>query len=262
MKPVQAPYIFQIPYNEHFAAFHSVLPLWEEFQVVVLRHNHRQKDEHEWAELLNRVRIGKPTLEDIEKLKTRVVKDYALDFSTTHCFRWNKDVYDYNSKMLNKLPGELHEISAIQNVPKKLHKSKTTKAGRIDQTQFMKVLQVKVGARVTLVQNIWTTDGLVNGAVGNIVGVEKKDGNVYCIVVALDDKQAGEKQRLKHPKEAKKYADQNGTPIFKCQVEYQTRTKRGKSNATKAKVVQFPMRLAWGSTAHRIQVSFIIKSKF
>ena len=45
--------------------------LWNKLEVVVLKTNFRQGEGDPWTELLNRVRIGEPTSEDIEVLRSR-----------------------------------------------------------------------------------------------------------------------------------------------------------------------------------------------
>ena len=133
------------------------------------------------------------------------------------------------------------------------------KNGRIDDTQFMELLQMKIGARVKLVNNIWTLDKLVNGSLGTIVGFEwRNDKNgkahVVTVLIAFDEITVGEMQRVKYPRESKKYEDENGTPIFISEQEYAMSSNSGKSHAARAKVIQFPLRLAWASTAHGVQV--------
>ena len=46
----------------------------------------------------------------------------------------------------------------------------------------------------------------------------------------------------------------NGTPIERHCLEYEVRSTRGKTQALRAQVVQFPMCLSWASTAHKMQV--------
>lgn len=47
--------------------------LWSEFQYEELTQNMRQKEDLEYANMLNRIRIGSPTAEDIVKLKSRQI---------------------------------------------------------------------------------------------------------------------------------------------------------------------------------------------
>ena len=250
------PYIFKPPNNHQFKALHDVYPLWNLFEAVVLQQNYRQGEGSRWTELLNRARIGDLNQEDIDILEQKVVKEISLDPNVLNMFYKNDDVNDHNKKMLNTLNTNLVEIKAMV-LPKK-YKPKIKK-GRIDDTQFMEILQMKIGARVKLVTNISTLDKLVNGSLGTIVEFEwrnDKDGNahVVTVMISLDDLPAGEIQRLKYPRESKKYENENATPIFICEQDYQIRSKYGKGQVPKAKVIQFPLRLAWASTVHGVQV--------
>ena len=42
LAPVKAKYIFDAPLNQHFKAAHDVEPLWQDFEPMILSHNHRQ----------------------------------------------------------------------------------------------------------------------------------------------------------------------------------------------------------------------------
>ena len=250
------PYIFRPPNNPQFEALHDVYPLWKLFEAVVLQQNYRQGEGNRWTELLNRARTGDLTQEDIDILKQKVVKESSLDPNVLNLFYKNIDVNDHNKKMLNTLDTNLVEVKATV-LPKKYQPK--IKKGRVDDTQFMEVLQMKIGARVKLVTNISTLDKLVNGSLGTIAGFEwrnDKEGNahVVTVMISLDDLPAGEIQRLKYPKESKKFEHENATPIFICEQDYQIRSKYGKGQVPKAKVIQFPLRLAWASTAHGVQV--------
>ena len=144
----------------------------------------------------------------------------------------------------------LIEIPAIE--PKK-YKSRLIH-GCIDSTNFEKDLKIKIGARVMLIFNINVLDGLVNGSLGNVVGIQTRtDGFVEFIIVAFDDKDSGSRQRQKYPGLSAIYREQNGTPIKRSKLEYDRTSKSGKKHAAKSWVEQFPMRLAWGITVHKIQ---------
>ena len=42
LAPVKAKYIFEIPKNLHFKAYHQANPLWQKFEPMILTQNHRQ----------------------------------------------------------------------------------------------------------------------------------------------------------------------------------------------------------------------------
>ena len=70
----------------------------------------------------------------------------------------------------------------------------------------------------------------------------------------FDFEKSGEIQRSKYPHLTDKYKHVNGTPIFKTEVEYQVKSKNGWIQPAAAKLHQFPIRLAWAQTAHKMQV--------
>ena len=112
-----------------------------------------------------------------------------------------------------------------------------------------------------IVKNIDLMDDLFNGAGGTVVAVEYTGSKeVHCIIVQFDNESVGQQRREKYSELAKKYKESNGTPIFREEDEYQLASKTGKWNTTaKGKLQQFPLRLFYASTAHKVQVSI---SKF
>ena len=80
LKPVRAGYIFRSPKNEENYDRHIIAPLFDEFTLMPLTTNHRQRENQEFCQLLERLRFGRhdidgiPTLTiaDIEVLERRV----------------------------------------------------------------------------------------------------------------------------------------------------------------------------------------------
>ena len=254
IKPPKGRYVFQEPLNEHFATYHHVDSLWKRFEPMELVKNHRQGEGSNWTERLNRFREQNFTEEDINVLKTRIIKTDLCDPDATHVMYTNEEVAKYNKMMLNLLKTEPVVIKAIKipNIYCKIHEHK----GTVDSTNFMDELELKIGARVGLIFNVNTIDNLVNGATGSVLGFEKNiEGNIYAVIVKFDQDDCGIEQRKSFTKISEKYSNQNGTPIFKQTLEYYKQRKSGKSHSIRAKVIQFPLSLAYGSTAHRMQVN-------
>ena len=254
LKPIMAKYIFESPNDKKNRQLYQVLKLWNDFKVIVLKHNHRQGEGNQWTELLNRVRIGKPTPEDLQLLQSRLTEIEYLDPAISHVFRKNEDVTYYNLKILNTFNTTLVQTKA-QHFGPKGYVPFITKDGRVNKTGYDDILSLKTEAKVSLLVNLSTPDGLVNGAVGTVVGFEKRQGKIDCVIVSFEDTETGELQRQRHPRESVKYRTQNGTPIFFHEQEYRPQTKKnGVYHSIRAKLIQIPLKLSWATTAHRIQV--------
>ena len=118
----------------------------------------------------------------------------------------------------------------------------------------MKELKLKIGARVVVVYNVDTPDGLVNGEMGTVLDIVKNTkGEVQHIVVKFDLEETGEMAREKNPHIASRYEQDNGTPIFRQMLDYQV-GKAKKLSSSKARLWQFPLKLAFASTGHKMQV--------
>jgi ATP-dependent DNA helicase PIF1 len=248
LPPVKGNFVFDEPRNDQFKVFHDVSPLWELFEPIVLEHNHRQGDEKTWADTLNRLRQGIVTDADKELLKSRVTEETPED--CCNVFYTNAEVHTLNMKRLDQVKATEVKIPAIIRTP--LGYSVSTKPhGTIDSTQFMKELAIKIGARVMLVFNVNTCDDLVNGAFGTVRALIQKGQQIDCIVVEFDNDQAGSDHRKKYPGLSEKYKDCNGTPIYRHELEYIVPTKR-QSHSARTKIIQFPLRLAWANTAHKV----------
>ena len=270
LPPVNGTAIFKEPRSKKNRNYYNIehsenTPggnLWLNCQVVYLKTNFRQGEGNPWTELLNRARVGDSTKEDIEILKSR--KPSLLDSETrlqaANLYFRNMDVKSHNKKLLKTLKSPQHNIAARYDIPKgsnfcpPIDENK----GTIGSSNFSEIVQVKIGARVMLVYNIDIPDLLVNGALGTVVGLEfDKKGEVECIIVSFDRPETGTGQMNSFKQLATKYQKQRGCPIYKQTIEEligtSTNSNRGRKHGSVYKITQFPLRLAWGSTAHKVQ---------
>ena len=260
LKPVQARRVFDEPKSlQNKALFYSDDNIWQNFESVILKTNHRQ-GECIWTECLNRIRVGELLEEDINLLETRRVKHFPQrNFSEAcHVFGTNEEVEQTNLNKLNELTGPLLELEAVIECPRG-YKPKITKYGTIQDTGFMKKLKVKNGAKVFLTSNINIADSLVNGMIGQIVEIlycQPRKGlktMVKAIVVKFDRHEVGQETSLKY-QHLSNHIKHGGVPIFFHQLVYNIPGKNPNSkHGSKCVVTQIPLRLAYAFTAHRLQ---------
>ena len=131
--------------------------------------------------------------------------------------------------------------------------------GAIRNTPLQKVLKLKVSARVMLTFNIDTCDSLTNGTFGEVIGVEcDEKNNVTRVIVMFDDESSGKERRKNYLMLQKKYSPKKATPIEKIEFHYSL-SRNSTSASSNAVAIQFPLRLAFAATAHKIQGSTIKK---
>ena len=253
LKPVRGDFIFQPPKYGSLREIHSVFNLWEEFDCICLEENHRQGKDKVYAELLNRIRFKEKDTDlddnDMAILKGRI-SEPGNEEATTKIFGRNEQVNKVNESRLNSLKSAEFTLEAVHSQVRK--NLKVTEAGTIEDTAFLQTLKVKVGARVMLIHNISTLDGLTNGAQGQVMEVLASNDRAKYIVVKFDNPSVGQEQRRKFiflPSIAKK---EDWTPIERHNLSYTLGDIR-KDHGARASFLQFPLKLSWALTAHKCQ---------
>ena len=263
LKPVRGSPIFSKPRDKKRFSIWSIPEgnLWNNMTVITLTSNFRQGNNNEWNSLLKTVRCLK-SLDDLpsdqkDLLESRRIKNKGVWIkkdNVVHTFYTNAEVEKHNKTKLNQLKTELvkHKANVVSAGG---YKYSVSEFGAIDNSNFLEVLKLKIGARVMLIFNINTEDSLVNGATGTVLDIIKEEGpdKIKVVIVQFDDPNVGVLHRKERFHICEKYAAENGTPIEIARRKYRPESKSMKKHGLECTIYQFPLRLAWASTAHKLQ---------
>ena len=161
------------------------------FKTIELSKVYRQKDDMEFTEILNRIRVGKQTQSDIDKINTRCVSenkqiDWDLDNEdSVRLCPTNNECNTYNQIFLDAVDSPL--VSIPSDIKGNFLYTDEFKSGL-----YPEELKLKVGAKVMITRNAPSDEesgyrAYVNGDVGIVtsindefVGVQLKDKEV-CV---------------------------------------------------------------------------------
>ena len=98
-----------------------------------------------------------------------------------------------------------------------------------------------------LTANVDVSDGLVNGARGEVVHVvTNNNSEVTSVLVKFDNSRVGVKSIQTSPHRSR---FPHAVPLMKYEVVFFAKGKRG----SEIKRLQFPLTLAWATTIHKVQ---------
>ena len=118
-------------------------------------------------------------------------------------------------------------------------------------TSFMDNLVLKIGARVMLIYNVCTTDGLTNGAFGTIVGIETThDKRLVEIYVQFSNPNVGRETSKEHPHLERMYGGPT-IPIKRFEAVFAIGKQDVEGARSTASAFGFPLRLSNCVTSHK-----------
>ena len=228
--------------------------LWHNnFLMVELTEVMRQRGDGAFSELLCCVRTNICTSDDITILKSREIAADTADYPSQalHVYRLNADVDKRNSLMLNELApwSAKYTIKACDSIAGQTsHISLSSLSDKRSETGGLhSTMKLAIGARVMLTANVDVSDGLVNGARGEVVHIVTNNSNdVTSVLVKFDNSRVGLKSIQTSPHRAR-FA--NAVPLNKYEIIFFAKGKRG----SEIKHLQFPLTLAWATTIHKVQ---------
>ena len=141
----------------------------------------------------------------------------------------------------------------ITSQTKKISNSFIDATGAVRNTPLQKVINIKIGAKIMLTYNIDTCDSLTNGSFGEVLGLESaRDGSISRVIVQFYEEKCGREKRKKFSKYEAQYPGKNPTPIERIEFHY-TLSRKSSTGVKNASIFQFPLKLAFAATAHKVQ---------
>ena len=244
------------PRVEEHQIRHELDPLWPKFSSIILEENHRQGDDKSYGDMLNRIRVEDHTDEDILALKERVfpMKSKEVQESQFYIAPLRVNVHKWNTEQLNKHKSEAFQIQAIHldAMRKNFTPYVDEKDGVVGNTGFMDILTLKLKCPVMITTNINTSDGITNGSIGTLFDVVRNHkGEIHYLVIDLANPTKGGSNTASYPGITK------GVPgrivLEKVKHDYPLKKRGGKVGSATATVIQFPVRLAYAVTCHKMQ---------
>lgn len=215
--------IYASPGQQLFRSIHASL---------ILPTSHRQgAGQQLFRDLLDRLAEGATTVADWELLKTRRLDRLvnASDFiQSLRLFSTVNEVNNYNYTMLESLQQPVYRIQSLNNPPE----ANSTSAAKAENLE--PILHLAIGARVMLRRNLWTSCGLVNGAIRTVTDIVVEPGEDFPLVIMIK-------------------FDRYRGPTVNGSVPIAPTESSWVSNGHNCKRTQFPLLLAFAVTIHKAQ---------
>ncbi len=272
LSPIMDGWVFEVlgmkPPNKK-AKLQSVDPLapnvWKEnFTCFELTQVMRQKDDQPFCELLNRLREGNQTDDDIKMLKDNceLPKNANLDeyMNIPHFYYKNHDRNIHNQKVVSAKEGKSVSVKAIDfctqtNLPEKDKKRILDNVSKITELhnmgQLERVLDLKRGLQYDITINIDTEDGLFNGTtvvLQHMLYLDQQYPNVPSVLlVKPEDDQIGRRMRRKYHSLLPVNTPKSWIPLLTVHSQFMYSQKHPITRQ------QFPLTLAAARTFHKAQ---------
>ncbi|XP_062569080.1 uncharacterized protein LOC134231172 [Saccostrea cucullata] len=257
LKPVMDRWIFQDLNHDAQALANN---LWKEhFCIFELDEIMRQKDDLEFAQLLNRLRYNIMTEEDMNVIHRCMITETSDNYPhhAPHLFTQNSKVDAYNNQLIEKLEGEKVTVNSVDTVLKDYSKElkekllrSLSKADDVSKTaNLMQKLILAIGMIYDISVNVDVSDGLTNGSTCKVQLIERRIEGISrpsIVWVNFFDAAIGKITRKKYKHLYHDGINVDWIPIFEVQRSFVL-------NYNTFQRIQFPLRPAAGKTVHKAQ---------
>ena len=262
MAPVQDAYVFSEHYRQDTPELLAPNLWTSHFHIYSLTEIMRQRDQQHFCQMLNRLRVGKSTEEDITIFQSRTIQknDPNYDINVRHIFPLRKPTDVHNDKIFNSAKTEKMTIQAIDKITQNVNRQDMMNALATVQggPTFFEIyglrrkLSVAIGLIYSISCNLNTEDGLINGATCTLQKIQKMENVSEALPkilwVQFEDKMIGRRTRHQFQYLRPNDVADTWTPIFAITRETSVRNGR----VTRR---QFPMKPAGATTIHACQGS-------
>ena len=258
LQPVMDDYIFKDTNNLEY----SILApnIWQDpFKMFELHEIMRQRESKQFAEILNRLREGNHTKEDIMKFKEQILQPSSTNYPihAPHLLMQNARSNEFNDRAHCAIKGTKYTMKAHDSVigaeSKELRDKilKQIPSNPRKTKQLHATLNLAVDKRTKISLNTKTDNGMTNDA-GNVIKliqVHQTDRPSGTTWVQFDHADVGEKIRHEN---GQLYV-QGIEPMWIQIKPVTTQFAVGRSRTVKVRRKQFPLRRAAAKTIHRSQ---------
>ena len=264
LPPVMDGFIFQDFSSAKFSPedYNPLAPnLWTDlFTMYELTQIMRQQNCIPFANLLNRLREGNYTSDDIQTLSTRVTSPETPGYPTSalHLFKTNSLVDQHNTRVYDKSTSHKVIVSAVDSVVGSVSADMAERVMSLIPQDSRRTMQLAeriplcVGCRYEISVNLSVSDGLTNGAGGILKAIQLTSHNnsaAGLIWIQFDDIRVGAQTRRESKSLYRPGIESPWTPIQPLTRQFQV----GRSQSSQVMRKQFPVRQSAAKTIHRSQ---------
>lgn len=218
------------------------------FKTIIFDKVYRQDKDVKFKEILNRIRIGEPTDEDLMNLNSRVIDECEWEADHEDSIRivtTNKDVQKFNDMYLDVLNSPLITLRA--KIEGLFRDSQEYKSGL-----YPEFVNVKKGARVMITRNdVNEPKMFVNGDIGTLKEIHLNDEKPYVTVELTDD----------NGNNFDVYVQESTTFLYDYNIQKMDDKIKIQPNV-KGSYTNIPIKIAYASTVHKNQGKTIKKGMF
>ena len=266
LEPVSYTWIFK---NLNPAYGPLATNLWNSyFTMYELTEIMRQKEDKSYAELLNRLREGNQTENDIKTLKNRIISetDFDYPYDATHMFSTNAEVDAFNEIVYDRTSSEkvlvkaksavVGDVTCAIREKTMIHLTNDKKYTMHMSTGGLRTeLKLAIGLQYDCTVNLDVEDGLTNGATCTLKKIEYKPSSQIPAILWVQflDAAVGQTWRQKYNNFFHKSIKRSWTPIFAVSrtfTVYRSLVSRQ----------QFPLSPSSARTIHKCQGKTISKA--